>query len=78
MKVVTPGAVSRHTGSKYLGVLVAAKYARSMNEFRRGVLFGDESDYDEGGREKLTTTALEAVAGGTVGFDLVDRRKDEY
>ena len=36
MKVFTPGSVATHTGSKYLGVLVAAKYARTLNELRRG------------------------------------------
>ena len=31
MKVVTPGQAARHTGSKYLGVLVAAKFARQAH-----------------------------------------------
>jgi DNA-directed RNA polymerase omega subunit len=72
MHVVTPGALSRHTDSKYLGVLVAAKYARNLNEFRRGQL--SEEPLPGELREKLTTTALEAVARGDVDFDLVARR----
>lgn len=72
MHVVTPGALSRHTGSKYLGVLVAAKYARSLNEFRRGQLAEEPLPGEQ--REKLTTTALEAVARGDVDFRLVARR----
>ena len=77
MKVITPGAVARHTGSKYLGVLVAAKYARSLNEFR-----GAE-EYDENAaglepREKLTTTALGQVAQGGVEYHLVERRRPEH
>ena len=73
MHVVTPGAVAHSTGSKYLGVLVAAKYARGMNEFRRNQLV-DEVDTGEY-REKLTTTALESVADGEVQFTLVPRRR---
>lgn len=76
MKVVTPGAVARHTGSKYLGVLVAAKYARKMNEFRRGILFEEEPEPGEE-REKLTTTAVNAVARGEVEFELATRRRED-
>jgi DNA-directed RNA polymerase omega subunit len=72
MHVITPGAVSNHTQSKYLGVLVAAKYARSLNEFRRGQM--DEEPLPGEVREKLTTTALEAVARGSVEFHLTPRR----
>jgi len=72
MHVVTPNALSRHTESKYLGVLVAAKYARSLNEFRRGQM--DEEPLPGEVREKLTTTALEAVARGEVEFHLSPRR----
>jgi DNA-directed RNA polymerase omega subunit len=72
MHVVTPGALSQHTDSKYLGVLVAAKYARSLNEFRRGQISEEEPEQGEV-REKLTTTALEAVARGEVDFRLTPR-----
>ena len=41
MRVVTPGQAARHTGSKYLGVLVAAKMARNLNELRRNELMED-------------------------------------
>ena len=45
MRVVTPGQAARHTGSKYLGVLVAAKMARNLNELRRNELSaGDYKD----------------------------------
>ncbi|MQA89146.1 MAG: DNA-directed RNA polymerase subunit omega [Gemmatimonas sp.] len=75
MHVVTPGALARRTDSKYLGVLVAAKYARSLNEFTRSQ-FAEEPLPGEL-REKLTTTALEAVARGEVAFELVARRPSE-
>lgn len=75
MRVVTPGQAARHTGSKYLGVLVAAKMARSLNELRRGELMEDPTlSAGTEPREKLTTTAIESVADGTVEFHLVKRR----
>ena len=74
MRVVTPGQAARHTGSKYLGVLVAAKLARNLNELRRGELMEDPSlSTGEEPREKLTTTAIEAVAVGNVEFRLSKR-----
>ncbi|HEX2094806.1 MAG TPA: DNA-directed RNA polymerase subunit omega [Longimicrobiaceae bacterium] len=77
MRVVTPGAAARHTGSKYLGVLVAAKYARSLNELRRGELMEDPTVSGSEPREKLTTTALEEVAAGRVEFSLTRRSRTE-
>jgi DNA-directed RNA polymerase omega subunit len=76
MKVITPGQLANHAGSKYLGVLVAAKYARSMNEFRRGEVFEEPVPGQEP-VEKLTTTALREVANGSVEFQLIQRRRDE-
>ena len=35
MQVFTPDEVAKHAANKYLGVLVAAKYARVLNEFPR-------------------------------------------
>jgi hypothetical protein len=35
MRVFTPVEIAEHAANKYLGVLVAAKYARALNEFRR-------------------------------------------
>ena len=76
MKVITPGQLADHAGSKYLGVLVAAKYARAMNEFRRGMIY-EEPDPGQAPSEKLTTSALREVADGSVAFELVERRRDE-
>lgn len=77
MKVITPGSVARHTGSKYLGVLVAAKYARSLNEFRREAVEYEEGVPTSEKREKLTTIALREVAQGSVDYTLVQRRRPE-
>ena len=77
MKVFTPGSVANHTGSKYLGVLVAAKYARNLNEFRRGEVYTEPASGQIEPREKLTTTALGGVAAGTVEFNLIERLRGE-
>jgi len=76
MQVITPGSVAKHTGSKYLGVLVAAKYARALNEFQRGTV-GFEDELPGERPEKLTTVALREVAEGTVEYTLVQRRRPE-
>ena len=68
MKVVTPGQAARHTGSKYLGVLVSAKYARELNSLPRETLpLGEE--------KKLTTRSLEALTSQQIEFRLVKRRR---
>lgn len=70
MRVFTPGEVATHTSSKYLGVLVAAKYARELNALPREVVpLGEE--------KKLTTRALEALTSGQIEFRLVRRRRRE-
>jgi DNA-directed RNA polymerase omega subunit len=74
MRVVTPSQLLQRTESKYLGVLVAAKYARKLNEFRV-VVTPEEYDPSESAREKLTTTALESVARGEVEYELTPRRR---
>lgn len=75
MRVVTPGQAARHTGSKYLGVLVAAKMARNLNELRRNELLEDPAISGDEPREKLTTVALEEVRNGTARFRLTQRRR---
>ena len=70
MRVFTPDEVATHTQSKYLGVLVAAKYARELNALPRETLpLGEE--------KKLTTRSLEALTSGNIEFRLVKRRKRE-
>jgi DNA-directed RNA polymerase subunit K/omega len=70
MRIVTPKEVASQAGNKYLGVLVAAKFARNLNEFPQGpeAISGDE---------KLTTLALEALADGDLNYKLVRRRRSE-
>ncbi len=69
MQVFTPLEVADKAGNKYLGVLVAAKFARFVNEFPR-----DRSVDHE---KKLTTRALEELTAGELKYRLVMRRRKE-
>jgi DNA-directed RNA polymerase subunit K/omega len=69
MQVVTPVEVAEKAGNKYLGVLVAAKFARFVNEFPR-----DRTPEHE---KKLTTQALEQLTEGGLTYRLVRRRRHE-
>jgi DNA-directed RNA polymerase omega subunit len=70
MRVFTPDEVAENTWSKYLGVLVAAKYARELNSLPQEVL-------PLGAAKKLTTRSLEALTSGKLEFRLMKRRKSE-
>ena len=70
MRVFTPDEAAKHTQRKYLGVLVAAKYARELNSLPRETLpLGEE--------KKLTTKALEALISGQIEFRPVQKRPVE-
>ena len=71
MKVITPDQVSDSTPSKnkYEGVMVAAAYARKLNELPK-----------EGGKEwkkKYTTRSLEDLVSGEIEYTVVDKRIKE-
>jgi DNA-directed RNA polymerase subunit K/omega len=68
-KVYSPEDLVPAAPDKYMGVLVAAKYARELN-----VLPLERSPY---GANKLTTMALAALASGDLEFRLVKRRRAE-
>lgn len=68
MHVFTPENVADRAGTKYLGVLAAAKFARFVNDFPR------DRSLDE---KKLTTRALESLVSGDLNFRLVRRRRHE-
>jgi DNA-directed RNA polymerase omega subunit len=68
MRVFTPGELAHNAGSKYLGVLVAARYARELN-----ALPGDAAPSEM--EQKLTTRSLETLCGGEVEFSLIKRRR---
>jgi DNA-directed RNA polymerase subunit K/omega len=66
MQVFTPDDVTQVSSNKYLGVLIAAKYARTLNEFP-GASIGRE--------KKMTTSALEALSEGDVEYKLTARKR---
>jgi len=69
MQIITPDELAEWAGNKYLGVLVAAKFARYVNDFPR-----DRSVQFE---KKLTTRALEELVDGGLTYRLVRRRRHE-
>ncbi|MEE8060204.1 MAG: DNA-directed RNA polymerase subunit omega [Gemmatimonadales bacterium] len=69
MKIYTPAEAAKVAGNKYLGVLVAARFARYLNDFPRDRLPEKE--------EKLTTISLEALANETLSYKLIRRRRSE-
>ena len=44
MRIITPSEVAKQAGNKYLGVLVAAKFARYLNEFPKDQLAASERE----------------------------------
>lgn len=69
MKIYTPSEAARYAGNKYLGVLVAARFARHMNELPKERLVERE--------QKLTTQALEALCTGELEYKISRRRRSE-
>jgi DNA-directed RNA polymerase subunit K/omega len=68
MQVFTPVEVApKHATNKYLGVLVAAKFARIINEFPR--------DRSRPGEKKLTTRSLEELTDGAIEYRVIPRRR---
>ena len=69
MRVFTPIEVAQYASNKYLGVLIAAKFARMLNEFPR--------DRSSGREKKLTTRALEDLSTDKIKYLVVPRRRPE-
>lgn len=67
MQVFTPNEISKQAVNKYLAVLVAAKYARMLNDFPRVPGRSNE--------KKLTTRALEQLAASEIEYQVVPRRR---
>ena len=68
MRVFTPDEIKDRAANKYLGVLVAAKQARMLNEFPR----------ERTSREKkLTTRSLEELSEGLIEYRVVARKRPE-
>jgi DNA-directed RNA polymerase subunit K/omega len=69
VKIYTPAESAKVAGNKYLGILVAARFTRYLNEFPRDRLPTQE--------EKLTTIALEALSNESLSYKLIRRRRSE-
>src|SRR5205814_8754806 len=69
MRIVTPSEVATQTQNKYLGVLVADKFAKFVNEFPR--------DRSVDLEQKLTTRALDELVRARLKYRLVRRRRQE-
>ena len=68
MRVFTPIEVAERAESKYLGVLVAARYARELNALPKDAV-------PAGIEKKLTTRSLETLVHGDVTYRLEKRRR---
>jgi DNA-directed RNA polymerase subunit K/omega len=74
MYIFTPQDAARMTGTKYRAVLVAAKFARMLNEMPRDV----QVQWDKADREvKLTTLAMQKLVSGELGFRELRRRRSD-
>jgi DNA-directed RNA polymerase subunit K/omega len=69
MRIITPAEVANQTQNKYLGVLVAAKFARYVNDFPR--------DRSVDWEQKLTTRAFDELVRGNLKYRLVRRRRTQ-
>lgn len=69
MRVFTPVEIAKQAGNKYVGVLVAAKFARFVNDFPRDRSFQYE--------KKLTTTSLEELSSGALTYRITRRRRQD-
>ena len=69
MRIYTPTEAAKPAGNKYLGVLVAAKFARHLNELPKERI----SDRDE----KLTTMALDSLVKDDLKYKIARRRRSE-
>ena len=69
MRIITPHEVAKQAGNKYLGVLVAAKFARYLNEFPKDQL--------QQPSEKLTTKAMQELVDEDLNYKLLRRRRSE-
>jgi len=74
MEIFTPMDAAKHAGTKYRSILVAAKFARMVNELPKERQVQLESSHQY---KKLTTLALRKLAGGELNFRELRRRRSE-
>lgn len=74
MEIFTPSEAARNAGTKYRSILVAAKFARLLNEIPKDRVV----QWDEDERAaKLTTLAMQKLVDGELNFRELRRRRSE-
>jgi len=74
MEIFTPNDAAKNAGTKYRAILVAAKFARMLNEMPKD----RQVQWDEADRQqKLTTLAVQKLVSGELGFRELRRRRSE-
>jgi hypothetical protein len=74
MEIFTPQDAARNAGTKYRAILVAARFARMLNEVPRDhQVSWDEEDR----RQKLTTLSMSKLVSGELGYRELRRRRSE-
>ncbi len=74
MEIFTPTEAARHAGTKYRSILVAARFARYLNEFPKD----RQVQWAETERtQKLTTLAMRKLTAGELNFRELRRRRSE-
>lgn len=74
MEIVTPVDAAKHAGTKYRSILVAARFARMVNELPKEKQVQLEQNHQY---KKLTTLALRKLASGELAFRELRRRRSE-
>lgn len=74
MEIFTPTDAAQTAGTKYRAILVAARFARMVNELpkEKQVLLEQQHEY-----RKLTTLALRKLVHGELNFREMRRRRSE-
>jgi DNA-directed RNA polymerase subunit K/omega len=74
MEIFTPKEAAANAGTKYRSILVAAKFARLLNEIPKDrMIQWEESDR----AQKLTTLAMQKLVDGELNFRELRRRRAE-
>lgn len=74
MEIFTPHEAAKNAGTKYRSILVAAKFARLLNEIPKD----RQVQWEESERaQKLTTLAMQKLVDGELNFRELRRRRSE-
>jgi DNA-directed RNA polymerase omega subunit len=74
MEIFTPSEAAARAGTKYRSILVAARFARMVNELPKEKQVQLEQTHEY---RKLTTLALRKLVAGELNFREMRRRRSE-